>query len=547
MKRKSDSYLNATQILKVAEFDKPQRTRILEREVQTGLHEKVQGGYGKYQGTWVPFERGVALAKQYQVDILLRPIFDYVQGDISPPLAPKHFNSFASRLKKIKTTEPKKKKATKKIKLDQDYASITSLEGEQINELNLTDSEVKNQTNKRKRPVFFDFQEEQRLIFNEDRPTYAQRLLQYFVSDESGIPAILLNPPADLNVNVIIDDEGHTSLHWAAAMGRLKLVKVLIDLGADIYRVNYKGQTALMRSVLFTNNFDSKSFVLLINLLKKTIFNIDKKDQTVFHHVASTASWKGKVHASRYYMECLIETLGQNNISELISILNVQDIYGDTALNIAARIGNKKLVRLLIEAGASAEIANEEGMTAQDYLAETERNNQGGSRSLVESHHTETKQKSSLRHKVEELLKSIIVNEKPPIISHMFDGFASNYERDLIQKDNLIKEKKNELALAKKRLAGTQHTLEQIQFDPERLQGVEIESLRLSKLLAKQIQKLQKDTLEKFFHAQKKDEKIVELDSLLNELKLLQELRKKRVEELIQLKLQMPSEGNPLS
>lgn len=50
MRRKSDSCLNATQILKVADFDKPQRTRILEREVQTGEHEKVQGGYGKYQG-----------------------------------------------------------------------------------------------------------------------------------------------------------------------------------------------------------------------------------------------------------------------------------------------------------------------------------------------------------------------------------------------------------------------------------------------------------------------------------------------------------------
>lgn len=50
MRRRSDSYLNATQILKVADFDKPQRTRILEREVQTGQHEKVQGGYGKYQG-----------------------------------------------------------------------------------------------------------------------------------------------------------------------------------------------------------------------------------------------------------------------------------------------------------------------------------------------------------------------------------------------------------------------------------------------------------------------------------------------------------------
>ena len=50
MKRRSDSWMNATQILKVANFDKPQRTRILEREVQKGTHEKVQGGYGKYQG-----------------------------------------------------------------------------------------------------------------------------------------------------------------------------------------------------------------------------------------------------------------------------------------------------------------------------------------------------------------------------------------------------------------------------------------------------------------------------------------------------------------
>jgi transcription factor MBP1 len=54
MRRKADSWMNATQILKVADFDKPQRTRILEREVQKGTHEKVQGGYGKYQGMCRP-------------------------------------------------------------------------------------------------------------------------------------------------------------------------------------------------------------------------------------------------------------------------------------------------------------------------------------------------------------------------------------------------------------------------------------------------------------------------------------------------------------
>lgn len=50
MRRRSDDWVNATHILKAAGFDKPARTRILEREVQKGVHEKVQGGYGKYQG-----------------------------------------------------------------------------------------------------------------------------------------------------------------------------------------------------------------------------------------------------------------------------------------------------------------------------------------------------------------------------------------------------------------------------------------------------------------------------------------------------------------
>lgn len=53
MRRRADSYLNATHILKLAGMDKGKRTKILEREVVIGEHEKVQGGYGKYQGTWL--------------------------------------------------------------------------------------------------------------------------------------------------------------------------------------------------------------------------------------------------------------------------------------------------------------------------------------------------------------------------------------------------------------------------------------------------------------------------------------------------------------
>lgn len=52
MRRRADSFVNATQILKVAGVDKGRRTKILEKEILPGKHEIVQGGYGKYQGTW---------------------------------------------------------------------------------------------------------------------------------------------------------------------------------------------------------------------------------------------------------------------------------------------------------------------------------------------------------------------------------------------------------------------------------------------------------------------------------------------------------------
>ncbi|KAI8340033.1 transcription regulator HTH, apses-type DNA-binding domain-containing protein, partial [Chlamydoabsidia padenii] len=77
MRRRSDSYLNATQILKLGGLEKGKRTKILEREILPSTHEKIQGGYGKYQGTWVPFERGRELAERYNVLELMLPLLDF--------------------------------------------------------------------------------------------------------------------------------------------------------------------------------------------------------------------------------------------------------------------------------------------------------------------------------------------------------------------------------------------------------------------------------------------------------------------------------------
>jgi len=76
MRRRSDGWVNGTHILKVAGVEKGRRTKILEKEVHHERHEKIQGGYGKYQGTWVPVERARTLAHDFGVGEVLAPILD---------------------------------------------------------------------------------------------------------------------------------------------------------------------------------------------------------------------------------------------------------------------------------------------------------------------------------------------------------------------------------------------------------------------------------------------------------------------------------------
>ncbi|RKP00813.1 hypothetical protein CXG81DRAFT_3761, partial [Caulochytrium protostelioides] len=76
MRRQADAYINATQILRAAGLAKPQRTKILERDVAQGVHDKVQGGYAGFQGTWIPLGDARLLAAHHRLDHLLVPLFD---------------------------------------------------------------------------------------------------------------------------------------------------------------------------------------------------------------------------------------------------------------------------------------------------------------------------------------------------------------------------------------------------------------------------------------------------------------------------------------
>lgn len=190
------------------------------------------------------------------------------------------------------------------------------------------------------------------------------------------------------DLDMPIDNTAHTALHWAATLARLPLLRALISSGASIYRVNGGGETALMRACAVTNNLDFSAFPDLLELLGPTIEMRDSRGRTVLHHIAVTSAVKGRSQASKYYLESLLEFvvrqgsapnsqqmfLGQApavksmGIGRFMSeIVNAQDKSGDTALNIAARVGNRSIISQLLEVGADAGIPNRAGLRPVDF------------------------------------------------------------------------------------------------------------------------------------------------------------------------------------
>ncbi|CAG8490473.1 7732_t:CDS:2 [Paraglomus brasilianum] len=411
--RCKDGWLNATQILKVAEFDKPHRTRILEREVQKGDHEKVQGGYGKYQGTWVPYQIGVELAGKYGVKEVLRPIIDFVPTADSPPLAPKHVTAASNKPRKPrepKDTKPIKPRVTKKSlkkerlesprvepveETDADTNEIISAASPQsthtseVSSLSHTPAQLDSANDSTESDVGSSIQRARRKRRNGNDHNgrahklsrtslsqslarqYGEAMLRYFTTNAAQIPDFIINPPVDFDPNVVIDQQDHTALHWSAAMANVEMARLLIQAGARIDAQNMHGETALMRSVMFPYNQENHVFDQLLDLLHPTIGLTDHNRQNVLHHIAIAAGARGRVGPSKYYMELVLRRLAEHSDERIrLFVINCKNSLGDTTLVIAAKHANKKLVRLLMDHGADPTIRNKEGKNVEDYILE---------------------------------------------------------------------------------------------------------------------------------------------------------------------------------
>ncbi|SCU87188.1 LAMI_0D05094g1_1 [Lachancea mirantina] len=523
MRRCADDWINITQVFKIASFSKTQRTKILEKESNRIKHEKIQGGYGRFQGTWISLENAHYLVQKYSVnDIVVSAILNFELDPNDPPQrrtknsvikrqspgtkihSPSSYNKTPKKTSESlmkKTTAAKKKSNAVQPSPLQNLVFQTPQHQQQMVSSQQNNSTVvapdqetplhgsSYETTQKplqffpypqQQPAFLTFdasnpsqplsqrsnkiakksgkhaqvrhtfhamkqqfrvQQQQRqpqqsqqppvmviqpsshrtsqsngsngssfeCFSTQDNPTpmssrsisprnkspdsakakdgeatevshqqnYKEMLLQVLSCDYSEVdqksiflPEELFHPPAGLDVNFTVDDQGHTTLHWAAAMANVPLIKLLLTLPVNFLQCNDRGFTAITKACFYNNCYNAGAFPQVLELLKPCIITPDMNGRLPFHYLVELSVNKSKDPVIiNYYMDCILDLLGKEDISLLKMCLNYQDNMGNTALHLAALNLNLELCNKLCYLGSSMDIVNLDNENAASILA----------------------------------------------------------------------------------------------------------------------------------------------------------------------------------
>lgn len=512
MRRCNDNWLNITQVFKAGSFTKAQRTKILEKEANEIKHEKIQGGYGRFQGTWIPWESTKYLVEKYNINNkVVKRIVEFIPDpNDMPPRRSKVSqikkldpnaritspSAYKKTPKKNAKTPMKKKSIRRSGKKDkpvqpsplhnvmfqtpqqqhhhqsqnsnQSTEKLPNLASEQdtpmvpVSKVNpdmisQANHPIKYQTTQKPLqfypyPQTHQFQQMVPVTNNvapvpvnsnmksqhnmkilkqmtqgnagsnnmghssgsmisnvtstgssmevfssndkassssSESPTplssahdkngvsteyYKELILEVLSSEydsvEPTLPEALYRPPSNLDINFLIDDQGHTSLHWAVAMSNIPLIRVLLVQDADLLRCNDKGFNCLTKSVFYNNCYKAVSFQQIISMLNPCLVTPDANHRLPLHYLVElTVNRSKEPHVIEYYMDTILDTLAKEDEKLLRMSLNHQDTLGNTPLHLAALNKNVDLCQKLVYFGASPDILNGENQTVSMILS----------------------------------------------------------------------------------------------------------------------------------------------------------------------------------
>jgi transcription factor MBP1 len=420
-------------------------------------------------GTWIPLAEARALADKHGVVERISKIFDYVPGDRSPPPAPKHATAASNKPKTAR--QPVQRKAPPPVQQTQyrpPPQEFYETESAQYNDEISRDatpesffhddgylpmSQASNASRKRKRD------EPDQSDADLAHTLYGDELLDYFVAagDDSSNNLLAPKPPDNFDVDRPIDTQGNNALHWACAMGDVQVTRDLLARGANAAAANHgSNETPLIRAVLFTNNYDKKTFPRIVDLLASTIVERDAYGATVFHHIAETGRSRGKWSCARYYCEVLINKMQDMGSSYVQALLTSVDANHDTAALCAIRNGCIKVATFLLNhCPESGDIQNLKGETANEYLRALRENRDSleqppSSPAYHGTSHQRTKSRRKSTHTnppnkpISRAASSIYESSHTLLETHR-DKLADMYDTEAKEKDSTIADAKRTL------------------------------------------------------------------------------------------------------
>ena len=146
--------------------------------------------------------------------------------------------------------------------------------------------------------------------------------------------------------NVIADDKESDE-------ARLKKVKYLVRLGADVHQKDKYGCTALMKAA-HSGQLD------VVEYLVQSGADVHQKD-TAEWSALTYAAYSGQIEVVKYLVECGADAHQKD------------EGYGKTALMRASEYGHLEVVKYLVECGADLEAKDVNGDTAFDIARKWEK------------------------------------------------------------------------------------------------------------------------------------------------------------------------------
>jgi hypothetical protein len=168
--------------------------------------------------------------------------------------------------------------------------------------------------------------------------------------ETSAVATLLKTAKIDLGYKLEVDNFANiTALRYAVRLGRLQIVKLLVDVGADIYEGNLADRYSLLSAAVTHGRKEIVDYLLAQ----------DKDKKHIIHHQAlkDLIRWHYD-EGARDIMQSLYE-------KGYTKFVNTQDDDLQTLLHLAVGRDKKAVVTFLLEHGA-LELKNKVGLTAYD-------------------------------------------------------------------------------------------------------------------------------------------------------------------------------------